>query len=84
MAAKMGSLSGHSIAMFASGAATAMLAARILPPLVAQAAGSVRAASGQDPFATLIADHRHFVALLTEMERSPNSATFHRTQLCFV
>jgi hemerythrin superfamily protein len=38
-------------------------------------------ASGRDPFEALIADHRHFVALLTEMEQSPEDAKFHRTQL---
>ena len=38
-------------------------------------------AGGGDPLETLIADHRHFVALLTDMEQSPDTAKFHRTQL---
>jgi hemerythrin superfamily protein len=81
MALKTRGLSGHGIALFAGGAATAMIAARVLPPIVARAAGSARVAGGRDPFATLIADHRHFVTLLTEMERSPDTAKVHRTQL---
>jgi hemerythrin superfamily protein len=77
----MGLLSVPGMAMFATGAATALVAARVLPPFLAQAAGSARVASGRDPFEALIADHRHFVALLTEMEQSPEDAKFHRTQL---
>ena len=81
MTAKTGLLSMPGIAIFASGAATAMIAARILPPFLAQAAGSAQAAGGRDPFAALIADHRHFVSLLTQMERSPEDAKLRRTQL---
>jgi hemerythrin superfamily protein len=77
----MGLLSVPGMAIFASGAATALIAARVLPPFLAQATGSAQVASGRDPFAGLIADHRHFVALLTEMEQSPDDAKFHRLQL---
>jgi hemerythrin superfamily protein len=81
MVARVGLLSVPGMAMFATGAATALIAARILPPFLGQATGAAWAASGRDPFEGLIADHRHFVALLTEMEQSPEDARFHRTQL---
>lgn len=81
MGGKLGLLFGQSMTAFAGGAVAAVVASRLLPPLVAQAAGVARAASGGDPLETLIADHRRFVALLTEMEQSSDTATFHRTQL---
>jgi hemerythrin superfamily protein len=81
MIGKMGWLFGQGMAAFAGGAVAATVASRLLPPLVAQAAGAARAAGGGDPLETLIADHRRFVALLTEMEQSADTATIHRTQL---
>ena len=81
MVGNTGWVFGQGMAAFAGGAVAATVVSRLLPPLVAQAAGSARAAGGGDPLATLIADHRHFVALLTEMEQSSVTATFHRTQL---
>jgi hemerythrin superfamily protein len=76
-----GWLSTGNMAAFAGGAVAAVVASRMLPPLMAQAVGSARAAAGRDPFDALIKDHRHFVELLSEMERSPNDAVFQRTQL---
>lgn len=73
-----GFLSAGGMAAFAGGAAVALIASRLLPPLVAQAAGSV---SGGDPFDALADDHRHILALLSEMEQTPQNATFRRAQL---
>lgn len=63
---------------FASGAAVAILASRLLPPVVAQAAGTTMA---RDPFDALMDDHRHILALLDAMERTHTGETFQRTQL---
>lgn len=68
-------------AAFAGGAAAALIASRLLPPLTAMAAGSARAAIGRDPFDALVADHRKFVALLSSMEQSRDDDVFRRTQL---
>ena len=68
------------LAAFAGGAAAAFFAARILPPFLAQASGTVRAAAGRDPFDMLANDHRIILALLEEMEHSPDNATFSRMQ----
>lgn len=81
MIGRTGPLFGQSLAAFAGGAVAAVVASRLLPPLIAQAAGSARAAGGGDPLETLIADHRRFVGLLSEMEQSADTATFQRTQL---
>ena len=73
--------SGQSMAMFAGGLVAGAIVSRLLPPLLAQASGSARAAMGQDPFDALVTDHRHFLSLLTQMEESSDGATFNRTQL---
>ncbi|WP_286192339.1 hemerythrin domain-containing protein [Roseomonas genomospecies 6] len=70
--------STNGLIAFASGAAVAILASRLLPPVVAQAAGTTMA---RDPFGALIDDHRHILALLNEMERTRPDAAFRRTQL---
>ncbi|WP_037459780.1 hemerythrin domain-containing protein [Skermanella stibiiresistens] len=76
-----GWISMRGLAAVAGGAAAALLASRLLPPLVAQATGSARAAAGTDAFEALIHDHRIILSLLDRMEHSPNSAVLHRTQL---
>lgn len=68
------------VAAFAGGAAAAFVASRMLPPFLAQAAGTARAASGRDPFDMLAHDHRIILGLLEDMERSPDNATFTRMQ----
>jgi hemerythrin superfamily protein len=68
------------VAAFAGGAAAAFVASRMLPPFLAQAAGTARAAAGRDPFDMLAHDHRIILSLLEEMEHSPENATFARTQ----
>lgn len=81
MGTESGWLSGRGLAAFAGGAVVALIASRVLPPLLAQAAGSARVAAGRDPFDTLIQDHRVILSLLGEMEVSPEHATVRRTQL---
>jgi hemerythrin superfamily protein len=66
---------------FAVGAAAGLIAARMLPPLVAQATGAMRVAAGGDPFDALAQDHREILSLLDRMERSPDDAVVTRTQL---
>lgn len=74
--------SGLSLAAaFAGGAAAGVVASRLAPPVAAMAAGSAWASAGRDPFEGLVADHRRFLALLLEMEQSPDGALFQRTQL---
>jgi hemerythrin superfamily protein len=73
--------SGRDLAMMAIGAAAALMAARVLPPLVTQAVGTARGAAGGDPFARLTADHDHFLDLLDAMEETGDDQTFRRTQL---
>jgi hemerythrin superfamily protein len=68
------------MAAFAGGAAAAFVAARVLPPFLAQAAGTARAAAGQDPFDMLARDHRIVLDLLEDLEHSPDNATFARAQ----
>src|SRR5690606_39127033 len=77
-----GHYSGRSVAAaFAGGAATALIASRLLPPVAAMAAGSARLAAGRDPFESLMNDHRRFLGLLSDMEESANSESLRRTQL---
>lgn len=81
MARDTGWFSGRSLAAFAGGAVVALIASRILPPILAQASGAAQAAAGRDPFDALAEDHRAILSLLDAIERSPDNATFHRTQL---
>ncbi len=72
-------LSGRTLAAFAGGTVAAIVASRLLPPIVAQGVGAARVAAVQDPFETLIEDHRHFTRLLEDMQRT--DSPFQRTQL---
>ncbi|MBP2299793.1 hemerythrin domain-containing protein [Azospirillum picis] len=74
-------LSARGLAMMAGGAVLALAASRLLPPVVAQMAGSARAASGRDAFDALVDDHRNIQALLSEMVQTPIDSTVRRTQL---
>lgn len=67
-------------ASFAGGALIALVGARLLPPVVAQARGAARARTGGDPFATLLHDHRVIMGHLNAMVESADSEVFHRTQ----
>lgn len=74
-------LSTRSMMAFAGGTMAAVIATRLLPPVFASAVGSARAAMGGDPFEALAEDHRHFIAMLTRMERSSESGGLNRMQL---
>ncbi|HYH18430.1 MAG TPA: hemerythrin domain-containing protein [Azospirillum sp.] len=74
-------ISANGLMAFAGGVLVALIASRIMPPLVAQAAGTMRAQAGRDPFDALAHDHRIILSLLDEMEHSPEHATVRRTQL---
>src|SRR5688500_10946769 len=80
MALSTGWISMRGVAAFTGGAVAAVIASRILPPFLAQAAGTARAAAGRDPFDALAEDHRDIMDLLTAMEQSPANAVFDRTQ----
>lgn len=77
----MGWLSARGLAMMAGGAALALVASRLLPPVVAQLAGTARHAAGRDGIDALIDDHRHIQSLLVAMVQTPMDAPGRRTQL---
>jgi len=74
-------ISTNGLMAFAGGVLVALVASRLMPPLVAQAAGTLRAQAGRDPFDALAHDHRVILSLLDQMEDSPDHATMRRTQL---
>lgn len=80
MATTTGWLSMRGMTTFAGGAIAAIVASRILPPLVAQATGTARAAAGRNPFDALAQDHREILSLLEQMEQTGTAAVFNRTQ----
>jgi hypothetical protein len=59
------------------------IGSRLLPPLIATRADSVRIGADGGPFSMLISDHRIFESLLTEMEESDERESLHRTQFLF-
>lgn len=67
-------------ASFAGGALIALVSARLLPPLVAQARGKARMRSGGDPLETLINDHRAIMSHLDAMVESSDQETLSRAQ----
>jgi hypothetical protein len=67
-------------ASFAGGALIALVGARLLPPMVAQARGKARMRSGGDPLATLIDDHRAIMSHLDAMVESNDQEVFRRAQ----
>lgn len=73
----------RTLAAFAGGAVVGLIASRVMPPFVAQAAGTAWAAAGRDPFDALIQDHRALRALLDQMAESADDAALTRTQLLF-
>jgi len=81
MTRETGLISMRGLAAFTTGALAAVIASRVLPPLLAQAVGSAQVAAGWDPFDTLADDHRIILSLLDRMESSPDNAVFDRTQL---
>lgn len=67
-------------ASFAGGALIALVGARLLPPLIAQARGKARMRDGGDPFETLVEDHRAIMMNLDSMVASAGGEAFKRTQ----
>jgi iron-sulfur cluster repair protein YtfE (RIC family) len=65
---------------FAGGALIALVGARLLPPLVAQARGKARMRSGGDPLETLIDDHRAIMSHLDAMVESSDQEMLSRAQ----
>ena len=65
---------GRNVAMLLGGLAAGIVGSRVLPPLLAGAAGSGRARSGADPFAKLIDDHRQILSVLDRMAAAPSDS----------
>lgn len=56
----------------------------MLPIFFAMGNGAARAALGEDPFAGLIREHRELLALLDEMELTPQERPMRRTMLAYL
>jgi hemerythrin superfamily protein len=69
---------GRDMAAVAGALAVGMVTSRLLPPLLASAAGSLRATLGEDPFARLARDHRYILSLLERMRRAPQDSLSRR------
>ena len=76
----MGLFLTRGMAAFAGGAVTALMAERLLQPLMGQAAGRTRAAMGGDPFHWLEQDHAFVLRQLHGMAESQSS--MQRMQKC--
>jgi hemerythrin superfamily protein len=63
------------------GMAVGAAAARILPPLLATVSGTVRTRMGEDPFQSLIQDHRKILNILDQMESARRDETMRRSAL---
>jgi len=70
--------------MIGLGATGGMLVGRLLPILFANANGAARAIAGQDPFASLIREHRQLLALLDKMENTPVNRFVRRGTLFYL
>ena len=69
------------IAALAGGVALGVVASRLLPPVVANASGAVRAKFGQDPFRKLEQDHRYVKSLLRKMAEASEDSAAQRVKL---
>ena len=65
---------GRDMAAVAGGLAVGVVTSRMLPPLLATVAGSLRARLGENPFARLARDHRYILSLLERMRRAPDDS----------
>jgi len=72
------------IAALAGGVALGVVASRLLPPVVANASGAVRAKFGQDPFRKLEQDHRLIQSLLRKMAEASEDSAAQRMKLLLV
>lgn len=67
--------------MLLAGAAGGLLLGRFLPVVVANLRGAIGGASGRDPFANLIREHRQLLTLLDRMEATPSDQKMKRMAL---
>ena len=65
---------------FATGALLAVVASRVLPPMVGRMTGTARVAAGRDPFDALADDHRQLLSLLTSLAEGAADGAFMNTQ----
>ena len=72
---------GRDIAVLFAGVAAGVLGSRLLPPLIASATGSAKAARSGDPFDTLVADHRQILSLLDGMVANHDASAVRRGSL---
>jgi hemerythrin superfamily protein len=73
--------SGRDIAVLIAGVAAGVLGSRLLPPLIAAAAGSARASKSGDPFDVLVADHQQILSLLDGMTTHHGGSAVRRASL---
>jgi hemerythrin superfamily protein len=73
--------SSRDLAVLFAGVAAGVLGSRLLPPLIASAAGSARAGKSGDPFDTLVADHRQILSLLDGMVTHHDGSAVRRASL---
>jgi len=66
------------IAAVAGGLAMGVVSSRLLPPLLAGAAGSVRASLGANPFDRLVQDHRSVLSMLERLVGASDDSTARR------
>jgi len=74
-------ISPWNAAALAGGVAIGVLGSRLLPPVLAQASGSMRATFRRDPFRPLEDDHRLIEATLSEMVEATTGSAAQRTKL---
>jgi hemerythrin superfamily protein len=74
-------ISNWNAAALAGGVAIGVLGSRLLPPVMANASGSVRAKFGRDPFRALEQDHRLIEAALEQMAAAADESVAQRTKL---
>lgn len=69
------------IAAVAGGLAMGVVSSRLLPPLLAGAAGSMRASLGEKPFDRLVQDHRAVLSLLERLVGAADDSIARRMAL---
>jgi hemerythrin superfamily protein len=74
-------ISNWNAAALAGGVALGVLGSRLLPPVMANASGSMGAKLGRDPFRKLEQDHRLIETTLREMAAAREASLLQRTNL---
>jgi hemerythrin superfamily protein len=72
------------VAALAGGVALGVAASRLLPPVMVNASGAVRAKFGQDPFRKLEQDHRLVKSLLRKMAEASEDSAAERMKLLLI